>query len=573
MHSCSEAEQTFRLYSLTNDNSISNSTCFATSFCFGSKRGLWSKFTIYFLMNNESIYYLSPIIPHNTTLPSSYIDIPIQYCSRSLDDIYHSRKYQFNENQIEYFEKCIEWLQDHKGQTIAKEITSNVTSIQQHDSWIRTKTPVTNILLELQGPLLSANTKQTKTINNINNNSMPIAIVGIHSNPVVLVVFLSNGIAKIYIQVEDTTPQWHKTNNNNNSNNFTLIQYEQWNLGSTIKHNNNILIDTNDSNKIIIGLIDSICTLSLSCWLSDILDPFLIQNNKQIEQLPDLPPSVVTQLITTKPTTNSTSTIDHFIILNDNSIGQHSILVVLNNYKVLSISLQSSLLSGTPLLNFPTISTTTTGNAGPSFQQIIETLHNKFKLNSLPTVAGNNLTIDNPETVELLIKITDKLQQEYVNYIYNIHAEIANKIEILEKTKAQQSGDIKQLETIIVTLQQSSVQLQSKLDRVRKFQQLLVKRVESILQIIQAQQDGLSPAERNFHKELQQNKMNIPKYKNKIQQLQLQLDRIMSNIKIQQTSLTEQQLSKLKPVLEDEFHIIQKTIESVKSLKLELEED
>ena len=42
-------------------------------------------------------------------------------------------------------------------------------------------------------------------------------------------VFKKNGIAKIYIQVEDTTPQWHKTNNNNNSNNFTLIQYEQWN--------------------------------------------------------------------------------------------------------------------------------------------------------------------------------------------------------------------------------------------------------------------------------------------------------------------------------------------------------
>jgi hypothetical protein len=53
--------------------------------------------------------------------------------------------------------------------------------------------------------------------------------------------------------------------------------------------------------------------------------------------------------------------------------------------------------------------------------------------------------------------------------------------------------------------------------------------------------------------------------------LQTQLYKLLNNIQVQQETLTEAQLTKIEPVLKDELQLISKTMESVKSLSLEIE--
>jgi hypothetical protein len=89
-------------------------------------------------------------------------------------------------------------------------------------------------------------------------------------------------------------------------------------------------------------------------------------------------------------------------------------------------------------------------------------------------------------------------------------------VSILDKLNKAQEKELTQIESIQKDILQTQAAVKKKLEKVTNFHQLLVKRVEHVLRIISTHQGGLTPAEKQFHKELKQKHQKIPLYQAKI---------------------------------------------------------
>lgn len=93
------------------------------------------------------------------------------------------------------------------------------------------------------------------------------------------------------------------------------------------------------------------------------------------------------------------------------------------------------------------------------------------------------------------------------------------RLELLDKLKKYQSKQLDNMSEIYQDITKTSAAVQQKLEKVINIHLMLSKRAEDVLRIISSHQEKLSPAEKQFHKELREMKDQIPNYQNKIKQV------------------------------------------------------
>ncbi len=148
------------------------------------------------------------------------------------------------------------------------------------------------------------------------------------------------------------------------------------------------------------------------------------------------------------------------------------------------------------------------------------------------------------------------------------------RLAILDKWLKIQEKDLAQIEAIVSDITKTSAAVQKKLEKVTNYHQLLTTRVENVLRIVSSHQGGLSPAEKQWHKELKERLQRLPSYHSKITQLSLQVEKLVAAVQQQEpTTLSNKHLENLQPILEEEFMLISKTTEKMKALQLALDEE
>jgi hypothetical protein len=94
-------------------------------------------------------------------------------------------------------------------------------------------------------------------------------------------------------------------------------------------------------------------------------------------------------------------------------------------------------------------------------------------------------------------------------------------LDLLEKMKMQNDKLLNEALAMFSTAQLNSSKISQKFEKILKFHQILNKRVETVLQILNTRNEGLSPAEKLFHKELEQTKCKMPHYNTKISEVNI----------------------------------------------------
>ncbi len=192
----------------------------AISFCFGSKRGQWERFSTFFLMDNGSIFVICPVIPHNwcvlrislttfSIIPASYLTDLSSTASATLENLYGTRKHTTHTHSlIEYYEYQLEWLTEVKGPVVARGKEATETSPQLEDSWIRTKPPSYHNVLFLQGPIDSDTQRVEDSLEE--KGSFPCGLYSLPSIPMVLLKLFHTGLLQIFLCFEEIVPKWQK---------------------------------------------------------------------------------------------------------------------------------------------------------------------------------------------------------------------------------------------------------------------------------------------------------------------------------------------------------------------------
>jgi len=136
-----DPEQTFRLNTLPRDNT-DEPLQKAVSFSFGSTIRTWDRFTIYFMMLDGSMFAICPVIPYNCMIQASYITTPMSEIEHLIDG--QTAANMFDEETITYYSEVQDFLNNIRGETVAKEREDEV-SIQEDKNrtsgWIRTRSP------------------------------------------------------------------------------------------------------------------------------------------------------------------------------------------------------------------------------------------------------------------------------------------------------------------------------------------------------------------------------------------------------------------------------------------------
>ena len=502
----SDPEQIFRIDSLFNEESSLNTT--TVKFTFGSKAGIWSPFTIYLLMENNSLFSLCPIIPYNALISSSYLNEPFKLASSSLDQIYSSRSSVYNQNLIDYYESQIEWIQDVKGSTVVSE--NNYSNKSSSDSnWIRTKSSNSRCSLKLQGPLKTLNSSGDSNLTTI------VDIQSINTFPQILLKIDTFSNIEVLVLFEEILPLWDSSSSSigiTDTPGLILLERIELNIskeGSTLP---TLIQDVNRIDTLYIINNTSIFRLYLH-WL-DKFSRSCVDGSINADSVLDLiSPSLTENLLVSA---TSSDAIKSYVFINSSSIG-YLILVINQNKQCSIVYLDVGMVNLNSL--FSTISSTTTSSPSSSeivpFESQLESIIKNKRLSALPTLTGSP-PIHSVEALDILIKSAHKLQQDYVNFIYNLHTEIVSRLDLLEKVKIQNDTLLNEALSLFNVAQQNSVKLVQKFEKTFKFHQILIKRIETILQILHTKNEGLSPAERMFHKQLNQTQSKLPLYNSRI---------------------------------------------------------
>eukprot|EP01132_Coremiostelium_polycephalum_P003978 gene3978-4976_t len=219
-----QSEQTFNLESLHTWDTLLNtiggvgsngSNRKFNSFCFGPFINYWTRFSIFLMTVDGSIYVLCPIIPNNCLIDSKfYKDLQSNIVQKNEDQHHH---------QHSYFEYQFKWLMsvsalNNKNNSNSNNSINSGIEIDISD-WIKlsldTTTSPSSFSPLLQGPIYKLDKNTTGKPIQILSVSPSINSLSAESNhliPFSIIILLNTGESVVTLSCQDIKPMWSTKN-------------------------------------------------------------------------------------------------------------------------------------------------------------------------------------------------------------------------------------------------------------------------------------------------------------------------------------------------------------------------
>jgi len=176
------------------------------------------------------------------------------------------------------------------------------------------------------------------------------------------------------------------------------------------------------------------------------------------------------------------------------------------------------------------------------------------------------------QTLDLLTRATETLQNEYLNRIIKAQAELATECKMLRAKKTNQESQLSKLEQNRTQLRANAENISERYEDIRDRGTSLAARVEVVLSRLQTRVPGASHAELKMARDLkmleakmEQVKLATEQLKEKDKYQRYQLDQV--NRSTQRCNLTKEQTDNIKAVLQGDSVVITDLVKAVSAAK------
>lgn len=176
------------------------------------------------------------------------------------------------------------------------------------------------------------------------------------------------------------------------------------------------------------------------------------------------------------------------------------------------------------------------------------------------------------QTLDLLTRATETLQNEYLNRIIKAQGEISTECKMLRAKKTNQEAQLSKLEQNRTHLRANAENISERYEDIRDRGSSLAARVEAVLSRLQTRVPGSSHAELKMSRDLkmleakmEQVKLATDQLKEKEKYQRYQLDQV--NRSVQKCNLTQEQTDNIKAVLQGDSGVITHLVKAVSGAK------
>jgi len=585
-----EAEQTFRLYrQLPQHNRGYYDDYFNTvDFCFGSTatRG-WNCFTVFFLTEESEIYALCPVLPHRCLLPlsilSSLLIMSNQQLTQVKNELYQSQGHRHIEeleiNQRRYTNQ-IQWLEEVKG--------------KEEGVWIQTEIPKLKGKPVLQGPI-DPNGEEYQSFERQGSCSL----LSLNSCPQVLLRCSTSGLLDVFLSFDDLEPEWDPDDYFYKP---TLLLYETVCLDLPVA---DLLDDEEEewqrdwsSDVIQVPLLPRMSVYPIynkySVFVQSIKGLHLVnlpwlsslEGCSDPADLDDLTTTSTDLLIDLFPSEAPQVKQVYGILgmcMNAGIRSDQQLLILDSEFRCRVLPLHYLVPSQEDIKTWLSLSVHKHSadelaedepGCNPSIlpDQLAQLIQKK--LPAVPKIQTQDpeSQFSDPNCLRYLIAQSNNLTKNHIRHIHHLDAEISNRLTSISEMKDRQAATVKQIYGKLELQKAKSRDIANKLADAKKFQELLTKRSDILLDLINSQQPNLSTEEKQYHNYLKKTTHNLTYYHQKLDNLRnISEEVIQQNQKNKSDTPEMTQLKKYQPFLQKEVEMIRDLNEKVSSLSLEIE--
>lgn len=185
------------------------------------------------------------------------------------------------------------------------------------------------------------------------------------------------------------------------------------------------------------------------------------------------------------------------------------LLVLLSSGQVVSLDVITNPSNLRHLLNPCDDSDSKTGTDSSHMKKLFSEPFDTHIHKMLATGSQPILKLDNAEDIspraslELLIYATQTLREQYINKHDKVRQEIEKRVKILRLLKNQQEQEVNQMEVDKEQIKNDAERLAERYEEAYDRQQLLVRRTQEIIRLINLKVPGAAVAEKNFAMQLE----------------------------------------------------------------------
>ncbi|XP_028396827.1 nuclear pore complex protein Nup88-like [Dendronephthya gigantea] len=213
-------------------------------------------------------------------------------------------------------------------------------------------------------------------------------------------------------------------------------------------------------------------------------------------------------------------------------------------------------------------------SSGGEFENHIKQLLRRDSSNPLLRSSSKNTDLAPKDCYKFLTAASQTFRVEYLNRQKLAQKEIERRLDILRTQNTKQMEDLECLDDEKLALQERMEMLAERYEDTKDRQELILKRIESVLEFIQWRQPLLSHAEGEMKEELQRMERNIQTFKKSFHQLQQKRKYLGAKDEDGWTpkakALSESHKRQLNQLLKEEGDEIQTLVKQVMNLKLQV---
>ncbi|KAM9801115.1 nucleoporin 88 [Neosynchiropus ocellatus] len=268
-------------------------------------------------------------------------------------------------------------------------------------------------------------------------------------------------------------------------------------------------------------------------WLSR-LQAFLQSCEEDKDSLQELAAEkrcIVEHILCTRPLASSQSApVQGFLIISDLSLGA-TMICITSTFECILLPLLTSIRPPSPplLCAHPgpgSGSSPLRGLAGSSFEKHIRNILVRCSTNPLVLKAGDNKDAAPPpqECLQLLSRATQVFREEYIQKQDMAREELQKRVKLLMCQKSKQLEEMNLCREEKKSLSEAAEQLAVKYEDAKYQQDIIMKRVKSVLGCLQRRLPILSNSEKDMKKELQSISEQLKHLDNCIKQVNMKLN-------------------------------------------------